>query len=463
MCSTSLSLSAQSKAGVAQVNITPPVGYAHYRGVSTAVHDSLYAKALVVGEGANRFGWVVCDLLWIERDLSTAVRLKASQQLGIPYDHLVISATHTHTGPAYHGNIFELNAGLRPADHQNPKTADGQEYTDWLADQIVKALVAADHSAEPVTFETGCEEVDGISFNRRAILADGGVRMNAGVGNPAIIGPAGPLDKRMEIILLKRVSDGKAIGCFSSFAVHSDTFGGTQFSADYPGIMAKSLQEVFGEDFVSIFALGACGDINHVNVRAQEKRVTTQLIGERLADAVKGSVPTLRKEQANIQGKSVYIYVPLQAYSEEELAWALAEKQDSLFHESSFLTYRRGIKIRSLYRMRQTGEAIPPTIGALPWNIPLHVQVVQLSDETAVVGLPGELFASLGMEIKERSPFRTTLVVELTNSHIAYVPTEDAFAQGSYETINSRLIPGGGERMVDAAVELLNELANGTR
>src|SRR5690606_7620379 len=77
MCSTSLSLFAQSKAGVAQVNITPPVGYAHYRGVSSAVNDSLYAKALVVGEGENRFGWVVCDLLWIERDLSTAVRLKA--------------------------------------------------------------------------------------------------------------------------------------------------------------------------------------------------------------------------------------------------------------------------------------------------------------------------------------------------------------------------------------------------
>lgn len=50
-------------AGVAQVNITPPVGYSHYRGVSTGVHDSLYAKAVVWGKGDQRFALVVCDVV----------------------------------------------------------------------------------------------------------------------------------------------------------------------------------------------------------------------------------------------------------------------------------------------------------------------------------------------------------------------------------------------------------------
>lgn len=463
MCGTTLSLCAQSYAGVAQTNITPPVGYAHYRGVSTGVHDSLYAKAIVLGKGVNRFAWVVCDLLWIERELSSTVRLKASQRLGIPYDHLVISATHTHTSPAYHGNISELNENLRVAEHQDPPMDDGGDYTGWLIEQIVQAIATADRSAVPVTFETGCEEVNGLAFNRRSILGDGNVQMNAGAGNPAIIGPAGPVDNYIEIVLIRRVSDGKAIGCMSSFGVHSDTFGGTEFSADYPGFLATSLRKTFGDDFVSIFGLGACGDINHIDVRSKEKRLTTAQIGEELADVIKRSVPTLHKERPLLNGKSAYVYVPLQDYSEQELAWALAEKPDSLYHEKPFLTRRRAVKIRSLYRMRQTGEAIPPTIGSLPWTLPLHVQVMQISDSTAIVGLPGELFATLGMAIKKQSPFRTTLVIELTNSHIAYVPNSEAFAQGSYETINSRLAPGGGETMVDTAVRLLHELAGGNQ
>jgi len=108
--------------------------------------------------------------------------------------------------------------------------------------------------------------------------------------------------------------------------------------------------------------------------------------------------------------------------------------------------------------MQSSGEAIPPTIGKGPWMIPLEVQVFTIGDDVAVVGLPGEIFTELSMAIKEASPFETTLVIELTNSHIAYVPTEKAFRQGSYETINSRVAPGGGELMVEAAIKMLNKI-----
>ncbi|HLT93287.1 MAG TPA: hypothetical protein VKZ56_01940, partial [Membranihabitans sp.] len=73
-----------------------------------------------------------------------------------------------------------------------------------------------------------------------------------------------------------------------------------------------------------------------------------------------------------------------------------------------------------------------------------------------IVGLPGEVFVELGLDIKNRSPYKYTFVIELTNTHIAYVPTREAFDRGGYETINSRLAPGGGEMMVESAVKLLN-------
>ena len=76
----------------------------------------------------------------------------------------------------------------------------------------------------------------------------------------------------------------------------------------------------------------------------------------------------------------------------------------------------------------------------------------------AIVTLPGEVFVEFGLQIKLNSPFKTTIVVELANDAPGYIPTKKAFVEGGYETINSRVAPGGGEQMVEAAISLLNEL-----
>jgi len=86
------------------------------------------------------------------------------------------------------------------------------------------------------------------------------------------------------------------------------------------------------------------------------------------------------------------------------------------------------------------------------------VQIFRLDPETAVVGLPGEVFVELGLAIKQASPFPVTMIVELSNDNPHYVPTQKAFAEGSYETVNSIVQSGGGEMLVDAAVKLLKEL-----
>jgi hypothetical protein len=83
---------------------------------------------------------------------------------------------------------------------------------------------------------------------------------------------------------------------------------------------------------------------------------------------------------------------------------------------------------------------------------------MRLGKETALTFLPGEIFVELGMSIKNASPFPNTLVIELANSSPAYVPTIRAFANGDYETVNSRLVPGSGEQMVQAAVKMLHSL-----
>ena len=75
----------------------------------------------------------------------------------------------------------------------------------------------------------------------------------------------------------------------------------------------------------------------------------------------------------------------------------------------------------------------------------------------ALVGLPGEIFVELGLAIKERSPFRHTIVNELCNDSIGYVPTAKAYAEGGYEATSTPLAEGTGERLVEAALNLLQE------
>src|SRR6185295_17001882 len=94
-------------------------------------------------------------------------------------------------------------------------------------------------------------------------------------------------------------------------------------------------------------------------------------------------------------------------------------------------------------------------------QVPIEVVAIRLSPDAAIVTLPGEVFVELGLAIKQASPFKTTLVVELANDCPAYVPTKKAFAEGSYEIVNSRIQSGGGEKMVEMAEKLLRELAPG--
>ena len=88
-----------------------------------------------------------------------------------------------------------------------------------------------------------------------------------------------------------------------------------------------------------------------------------------------------------------------------------------------------------------------------------EIQVIRLNRDVAIVLLPGEVFVELGLAIKRGSPFKHTLVIELSNDNPAYLPTEKAFKEGGYETVNSRIVPGGGERLAEAAIQLLKEAA----
>src|SRR5690606_9976732 len=134
------------------------------------------------------------------------------QQTGLPYGHILLSATHTHNGPAYHFNIRELNGTNRLAGHRDPLIED-KAYEDWLPLQIASAAAIAYEQAEECKLETLNLQVDDLSFNRRFSMLNGTVRMNPGMANPALDRPVGLVDPTFSVMLIRRLSDGQATGC----------------------------------------------------------------------------------------------------------------------------------------------------------------------------------------------------------------------------------------------------------
>ncbi len=435
-------------AGIAVADITPPIGYrmsGYFRErVSTGTLNPLHAKAIVLRQGEESAALVFCDIIGLSLDVSSRARMEAAEKTGIPHANILIAATHTHTGPLYLGALRKHFHDLAVAKYGSDP-CEKVDYPSELVAKLVKVITEADATAKPIRLEAGVAKQRGLSFNRRFHMKDGSVRFNPGVLNPAIVRPAGPIDPEVGIVFFREVDSGSVAAAMVNFALHLDTVGGTKYASDYPFYLEQSLRQTYGNEFVLLFGTGTCGDINHIDV-TKKQRLKTDYIGRTLAETVKTKAGYLRAvTETSLAVRSEIVQAPLQRYGPEKVAWARENIKKVGTRELSFLKQVEAYKILAVEMRR--GETMP-----------LEVQVFRLARGVAVVGLPGEVFVDLGLAIKRASPFPTTLVIELCQDAPGYIPTKKAFAEGSYETVNSRIAPGGGEMMVEAAVRLLKTL-----
>jgi neutral ceramidase len=219
------------------------------------------------------------------------------------------------------------------------------------------------------------------------------------------------------------------------------------------------LRKDFGTTFNSMFFLGCCGNINHWNFSKpgpqSGHKTKSKEVGDSLYNSIRRALPLATEETASLASRSRVLQVPLQSITPDDVAWAKALNVSSLSGNSEepaerkkFLDNVKRTRILFLDELKQKGIV----------SLPLDVQVFRLSNNTAIVTLPGEFFVEFGLMIKNLSPFDNTIIVEMANNGVNYVPTKKAFLQGGYEVENSRLAPGGGEMLAEAAVQMLKEL-----
>lgn len=414
--------------GFGETDITPlpPVllyGY-YYDRVATAIHDRLGARSMAVSDGERRVVLCVADLVRLTDEIVSETRQLVRRQCGLAPENLILSVIHTHTGPDI----------LRE-----------KSYTAALPQRLAESIRIALEDMRPSELAvTRCVETT-VQFIRRYRMKDGSVKTNPGILCPDVIEPIGTVDPELQVLLAS--DDGRTRGAVAHFALHCDTVGGTEISADWTHYLRRRLQMELGRDTPVLTPIGPCGDVNHLNVFADVPLrgfAETERIGNRIGNA---AIAALRQPQplqpGPVCGLRREICLRTRTPTESELSEArriLAQPAP----EGVDFTMER-VEARRRVLAAEAGPTLRVDIGVLAFG------------NVALVAIPAELFTELGRRIKAGSPFDHTLVVTLAHRSIMYVGAKHNYEEGGYEMVTSMVVPGAGEQMVDAALALLRE------
>jgi neutral ceramidase len=443
-------LATELRVGVAALDITPPLGiplagYYHARGAD-GVLDPLFSKALIMEVSGTRAAWVVLDLIGVTRAITDQARAAIEQTTGIPRDHVLIAATHTHTAPVLAGR------GQREASLGEERSLSA-EYTEGLPAKIAESVRLANERLEPARLHATKGHCEDLTFNRRYFMRDGTVGWNPGKLNANIVMPAGPSDPEVGILYIERpdaTGPVQSIATWVNFAMHTDTTGGRRISADWPGALSRVLAGYHGAEHLSLVTLGACGNLNHLDFSwrwpqtspIEPHRIAT-ILGASVFQAYKNLQPV---STGPLRAKSAIVELALPEVTSEQVEEAkamLAAVQDD--RGAHFMKQVRSYRVLDVAGR----EGRPHRV---------EVQAISLGRDVAWVTLPGEVFVELGLAIKRRSPFPHTHVVTLANENIGYIPDRRSYAEGNYEPESARCAPGSGEQLVETAINLLAAL-----
>ncbi len=446
-------------AGFARVNITPAMGtpIAGYYKVRLAeqVLDELEANALALSLGETTVLLISVDHLGLRQCYLDPLRHRMAEVTGIPAERILITATHTHTGPMIFG---EVDPALQA------------EYAHFLEGRLIDAARFAIADMKPARMGWGTAKAPGIAFIRRFRMKDGSIRTNPGINNPNVIGPAGEIDDSVGVLRFDR--EGAPSIVLAHFGVHPDTIGGSVISADWPGMARRTVEKAI-DNTRCIVLNGVQGDINHVNpapVLGALNDMTMDFdnvmrgygharhMGRVVAGAVLQTydkvcyIPVKR-----LDGLQRIIRHPSNMPSPEEMPLAhhynnlhLAGRDSEIPFEGMMLTTVVA-EAERMVELEHGPEAFDLCVTALAIG------------GVALVGIPGEPFSGIGRALKDSAEWTLVLPCCCGNGYEGYFPTADAFTNGSYEVRSSIFKAGVAEAIIDTGSALLHELQQDRR
>ncbi|OFX16085.1 MAG: hypothetical protein A2Z18_05325 [Armatimonadetes bacterium RBG_16_58_9] len=427
-------------AGTAKIETTPatPVWMdgmirAHE---SVGIHDPLYARAVFISPDenpANGYVIVSVDACGLDDAAASVIRTAAEAGTGVPSGHIIVAATHTHSGPATLG-VFN--------DRES-------EYVAELSFTIVSAIKSAVSRAEPASAGCAHGREDTISHYRRLMTVDGRVVMNWEPHSPDLVVPLGRPDDQIGVLVVSRRADADDLMCLLfNHAGHPNVMSGENYliSADYPGMAASLIEEELR--CTAMFINGAQGSVDIDGLRDRDWDGVARVGGALAEAAIAVAREAVPSENARIRGLHTEYTLASRKMTSRELAWAervLAGTRGSVQSMPDGMSddYKASF-YKKLQELESTDVIVRQTCFAV--------------DDTAFISFPGELFTEIGLRIKEESPFPQTCILGLANGYIGYVPTREAVSVGGYEVEARRVSEEAEQIVVERSLALLREV-----
>jgi hypothetical protein len=446
------------RAGAVTSNITPALGSPIVGGFlpfpATNVHDELHARCLVLDDGHTKLALVVLDLLLLDRKLCLTARKLIEQEAGIPSHNVLLSAVHTHSATL---------AGNGPF----PFAPQVNDYPSFVVRRIVDGVKCAAKGLRPAQLGFTTLQAPEHVFNRRWFLKPGTmppnpfggidqVKMNPPAGSQDLVEPAGPTDPTVSILAL-REPDGRPIAVYSAYSLHYvGGVGRGDISADYYGMYCGRLERLLHGDqqdppLVAMMANGTSGDVNNINFlhpRPPKKPYEQmRFVADDLAAKVHAALAKVEyRDQVTLAARYREPIIARPQPTAEQLAWAKERlTKPAPKPGETDLTY--------IYARRTVGMVGGEASVAVPLQV-LRIGPVCLGT------MPGEPFAEIGLEFRQRSPVQPAFLVELAHGSFGYVPTARHFELGGYETWlgSCAFEPHASEKMLDTLLEMVAEV-----
>jgi len=452
------------KTGYAKVNInprldTPIYGYFVTR-YAKGFLDDLEAAALALSCGGKTILVMTVDHGGIIAEYIAEYCRAIEKATGVAKEDIMISASHTHTGPyIVPDDMFDLN---------EQDIALITEYKKFLGERLVDVakLALADMRPTKMGYIVGWAP-ERVAYIRRYKMKDGSTMTCPPINDPNIDHPIGELDQRVNVLRFDR--EGTESVVFVNYGLHVDTIGGELISSDWAGWLRRTVEKALDGTKCMVFA-GAQGDVGstHVNPEGGDMNDTeisfdnemkspgkARFVGRALAGTVLqvyDKVHYVDVDKVNVLHRVAMIPSNMPKAEDLPLArqykeWHEAGRDDKIPYEAMELTTVVAEALR-MCRLENGPEFFERDI--------IGVQI----GNVVMVGIPGEPFTDVGVAIKKAEGWSMIMPCALTNGNEGYYPMQSAYDEGGYESRSSNYKAGVAEKFIEEGKALLDALRN---
>ena len=447
------------KVGFATVNVAPPLGIP-VQGYYIPRHakgflDDPVVDVLVLECDDNRVAMISIPVCTFPKDLAAPWLEKLEAATGIDSKHVFLSATHTHTG-----------GGVRPNGKGDAEEEMITAYRNFMGERVVDAVKLAIDNIKPAKmgYIYGWAP-ERVAYIRRYLMKDGTTFTCPPIDDPNIDHALGELDQRVNVLRFDQ-EDGQSI-VLVNYGLHADTINGELISGDWPVWMAKTLDKAL-DGVKTIFFNGAEGDVGSTNVHPSggdmndteisfDNEMKSPGMARFVGRALAGTVLQVYDKVCYVDVDDLHITEKL-----VDIPSNMPKPEDMPLAHHYVQLHKEGRDDEIPFEAMQLTTAVAEATRMVllengPEFFTLNLTGLKIGP-VVLVGIPGEPFTDIGVEIKKAEGWELIMPVCLTNGAMGYFPMMSAYDEGGYEAKSSRFKAGVAEIIIEKAKEMLDEM-----